>query len=323
MSRLHLTMACWDYDRTRPLLDGSIQPEGIELTSIVLPPDEAFPRMLRSQEFDISEMSLAAYVMLKARGDCPFVAIPAFPSRIFRHSCIFINTNAGIKRPQDLNGKRIGVPEYQMTAAVFGRGMLHHEYGVAPESVEWLWGGQEEPRDTRPISYEVPERIRLNPIPSGKTLSEMLVEGELDALISVKFPAPFLLESPKVERLFPNFKEVELDYFRRTGIFPIMHTVIIREDIYAEHPLVAVSIYKALEQAKEKAYQELHEMIALKTTLPWLLHEVEETQRVMGKDFWAYGVEPNRITLEALAQYLVEQGLARRAPSPEELFILS
>lgn len=322
MSRLHLTMACWDYDRTRPLLDGSIQPEGIELTSVVLPPDEAFPRMLRSQEFDISEMSLAAYVMLKARGDCPFVAIPAFPSRIFRHSCIFINTNTGIKRPQDLNGKRIGVPEYQMTAAVFGRGMLHHEYGVAPESVEWLWGGQEEPRDTRPISYEVPERIRLNSIPSGKTLSEMLVEGELDALISVKFPAPFLLESPKVKRLFPNFKEVELDYFRRTGIFPIMHTVIIREDIYAEHPLVAESIYKAFEQAKEKAYQELYEMIALKTTLPWLLHEVEETRRVMGKDFWAYGVEPNRITLEALAQYLVEQGLARRAPSLEELFIL-
>ena len=320
MSKLSLTLACADYDRTRPLLDGSVQPEGIELVGVPLRPGEIFFRMSRYKEFQVSEMSLASYTILKTRGDCPFVAIPAFPSRMFRHSCIYVNTNAGIESPQDLAGKSIGMPEYQMTAAVYARGMLHHEYGVAPESVLWMRGGLEEPGHQSVVSYKLPEKIKLEAIPPGKVLSRMLEAGEVASLITPNFPSTFLQGSPTVKRLFPDFKEVETDYFRRTGIFPIMHTVVIREDVYKQHPWVAQSLFKAFLRAKEQASQELYEADALKVTLPWVLSEVEETRALMGADLWPYGVEPNRVTLEALTQYLVEQGLAERALPPEELF---
>ena len=264
---------------------------------------------------------LASYTILKTRGDCPFVAIPAFPSRMFRHSCIYVNTNAGIESPQDLAGKSIGMPEYQMTAAVYARGMLHHEYGVAPESVLWMRGGLEEPGHQSVVSYKLPEKIKLEAIPPGKVpLSD--AGGRRGsrpdhAQLSIGL---FLQGSPTVKRLFPDFKEVETDYFRRTGIFPIMHTVVIREDVYKQHPWVAQSLFKAFLRAKEQASQELYEADALKVTLPWVLSEVEETRALMGADLWPYGVEPNRVTLEALTQYLVEQGLAERALPPEELF---
>lgn len=320
MTKLSLTLACADYDRTRPLLDGSVQPEGIELVGVALPPGEIFFRMSRYKEFQVSEMSLASYTIMKTRGDCPFIAIPVFPSRMFRHSCIYINTESGIESPKDLVGKNIGMPEYQMTAAVFARGMLHHDYGVAPESVTWMRGGLEEPGHQSVVSYKLPENIRLEGIPPDKVLSRMLEAGEIAGLITPNFPSTFRQGSPTVKRLFPNFKEVEMDYFRRTGIFPTMHTVVIREDVYQQQPWVAQSLFKAFLKAKKQASQELYEADALKITLPWVLSEVEETRSVMGTDFWPYGVEPNRVTLEALTQYLVEQGVADRALPPEELF---
>jgi 4,5-dihydroxyphthalate decarboxylase len=320
LSKLKLTLACWDYDRTRALFDGTVQPEGIELNCLALAPNETFFRMFRNREFDVSELSLASYSTLKARGDCPFIAIPVFTSRFFRHSCIYVNSDAGIKRPEDLKGKRVGVPEYQVTAAVFVKGMLKQEYGVTAEDVNWFWGGQEAAGRVGVISYQLPERIHLKNIPDGKTLSAMLEAGELDALISPNMPSPFVSGSPKVKRLFPNYKQVEMDYFKRTRIFPIMHTVVLRKEIYEQHPWAAQSLFKAFSQAKALTQKEIYDTDALLVMLPWLIDHIEETRTIMGDDYWPYGLECNRTTLDALTSYLVEQGLAERKLKPEELF---
>jgi 4,5-dihydroxyphthalate decarboxylase len=320
MHKLTLTLACLDYDRTRPLLDGSIEPEGIELIGVVCPPNETFYRMLRFREFDISEMSLSNYAALVARGDRSFVGVPVFPSRTFRHSCIFIHTGSGVERPEDLAGKRIGQPSYEMTAAVYARGLLQHEYGVQPDSVHWFQGRLEATGDRLRQPSEPPAGIRLDWISPGETLSAMLEAGALDALITTDLPSPFLRGSPMVRRLFPNFKQVEQDYFRGTGIFPIMHTIVIRAEVYERNPWIARSLYKAFSAARDHAYREAYEAGALTLTLPWLIDAVEETRAVMGNDYWPYGIASSRPTLEALTQYLVDQGLAPRRVAVEELF---
>lgn len=321
MSKLTLTLACWDYDRVRHVLDGTIEPEGIDILGIVLPPNETFYRMLSFREFDVSEMSLSHYASLKATGDCPFIAIPVFPSRIFRHSSVYISTNSRVERPEDLKGKRVGHLSYQMTAAVFVRGLLQHDYGVAPESVQWLYGPQEAGGTLRRLPAVQPAAsIRLDPIGDGQTLSGMLEDGTLDALVTAIMPTPFVRGSPKVRRLFPNFKEVEQEYFRRTRIFPIMHTLVIRTELYERHPWIARSLFKAFSAARDHAYREAYETDALKLTLPWVVDAIEETRSLMGNDYWPYGVESSRPTLEALIQYLVEQGLAQRPVPVEELF---
>ena len=320
MTKLKLTLACGDYDRTRPLTEGSIQPEGIELSSVCLPPREIFARMLRSQEFDVSEMGLAYYALVKARGECPFVAIPVMLSRFFRHSCIFVNADAGIEKPEELVGKRFGVPDYAQTAGLFVRGMLHHDYGVRAEDVHWYWRPPKEAPQGTLVSLSVPERIRLEPLPPDKNLDDMLEAGDLDAIAPPYLPDPFLRGSPKIRRLFPNFKEIEREYYLRTRIFPIMHLVVVRRDIYEQHPWVALSLYDAFTRAKEHALGGLYEGDALKVSLPWLIDHIEESRAVFGRDLWPYGLEPNRPTLEAATQYLVEQGLADRRVVVEELF---
>jgi 4,5-dihydroxyphthalate decarboxylase len=313
-------MACWDYDRSRPLLDGSIEPQGIELIPVVMPPGELFSRMWRHKEFDVSEMSFGDYCVMTARGESPFIAIPVFPSRIFRHSCIYVNAHAGISSPEDLRGKRIGAPFYQMTAAVFARAALHHDFDVTPESVHWFWGGQEEPGARERIPLNLPPNIKLDAIPPEKTLSAMLDGGELDALITPNFPSPFLRGSPNVRRLFPDFAQVERDYYGRTGIFPIMHTLVINNEVYAQHPWVADSLFNAWVRAKDIAYRELYETDALKLTLPWVVSEVEEMRTLMGDDFWPYGIKANKTVLGAFSQYVVEQGLVDRPLQAQDLF---
>ncbi len=320
MNRLSLSLACLDYDRTRPLLDGSIAPEGIDIVGVVCPPNETFYRMLRFRDFDVSEMSLSMYASLVATGDRSFVGVPVYPSRIFRHSCIYIHSSAGIERPEDLAGKRIGQPAYEMTAAVYARGLLQHEYGVAPTSVHWFQGRLEATGDRMRQPSEPPAGIRLDWIPPGETLSGMLEQGALDAVISTDMPSPFLRRSPKVRRLFPNFKAVEQEYFRRTGIFPIMHTIVIRAEVYERNPWIARSLFKAFSAARDQAYREAYEAGALKLTLPWVLDAVEETRAAMGGDYWPYGIVSSRPTLEALTQYLVDQGLSERRVAVEELF---
>ena len=320
MPNLDLNIACWDYDRTRPLTDGRVQPEGINLDITVLRPREIFPRMLQDQEFHASEMSLASYVILKARDQCPFVAIPVMLSKIFRHDCIYVRPDAGINEPADLRGKRIGLPQYSSTAGVFIKGLMQHEYGVSPHEMTWFMGGQDTPAPAPLVPLDLPADIHLEFIPEDKTLEGMLADGELDALFATYIPNLFLNGSPTIARLFPNFKEVEQDYYRRTGIFPIMHTVVIREDVHREHPWVAASLYDAFSQAKDLAVGGLYDTDALALTLPFLIDHLEESRRIFGSDYWSYGVESNRPALEGLSQYVVDQGLAPRVVSIEELF---
>src|SRR5579862_4711462 len=226
MPDLKLTLACWDYDRTRPLIDGRVRPEGIELDIKVLRPRQTFDRMLDDREFHVSELSLASYAALMGRGDCPFVAVPVALSKIFRHSCIYVR--AGIRTPADLKGKRVGTTQYSSTALVFIRGMLQHEYGVAPSDLHWFMGGLAAPTQQPLIPLDLPKDVRLDFLPAGKTLEAMFEAGELDALLSIYIPGLFLKGSPRIARLFPDFKAVEQDYYRRTRIFPIMHTVVLR-----------------------------------------------------------------------------------------------
>ncbi len=320
MSKLRLTLAAWDYDRVRPLFDGSIEPQGIEITPIVSRPSETFFRMLRHKEFEVAELSLANYTMLRARGDDSFMAIPVFPSRLFRHSCIYVNKNAHINEPKDLAGKKIGVPEYSMTAAVFARGMLLHEYGVTPDSIEWFSGTQDGLQRPSRIDYDLPESVVLNRMPLEQDMGPMLDDGELDAIISPNAPHSLDDDPSPVERLFPDYRQAEKEYFAKTGIFPIMHTIVLRRDVYEAHPWAATSLYDAFIKAKQWAYDQLVETDALKLTLPWVVAEVEETRRVMGHDFWPYGINQNRVSLEALPQYLFEQNLTARVPEIEELF---
>lgn len=320
MSDLRLSMACWNYDRTKALMDGTVKPDGIDLIYLSLPVEETFFRMLRHHEFDIAEMSLSSYVVSLFQEPAPFIAIPVFPSRFFRHSCIYINQKSGIREPKDLIGKRIGTPEYQMTAGVWIRGILADHYGVPIDSVEYFTGGEEEPGRPEKLPLHLPKNIHVTPIGPTQTLSSMLENGEIDALYTARMPSCFASNSPNVGRLFPNYKVVEQDYFRKTGIFPIMHTIVIRREVYNKYPWVAQSMMKALIQAQKQAYDELYQTAALKIMLPWLVSEAEETQKVMGRDFWPYGFEANESTLSIFLRYSYEQGLSKRQLSPKELF---
>jgi 4,5-dihydroxyphthalate decarboxylase len=317
---LRLTLACWDYDRTRALIEGSVVPEGIELIYLNQPVEETFFRMMRFREFDCSEMSLSSYAASLGSENPPFIAIPVFPSRFFRHSCIFVSAKSGIRKPEELKGKRIGVPEYQMTAPVWIRGILSDDYGVKVTDVEHCSGGEEEPGREEKLKLDLPSTIRLRAIPADKTLSGMLAEGELDALVTARAPSTFQKQPDKVRRLFSDYVETEKQYYRRTKIFPIMHTVVIRRDVYAKNPWVAQSLYKAFTEAKAKAYALYNQSAALPAMVPWLLAGLEEARREMGEDWWPYGLEPNRAVLETFLRYHHEQGLSRRRLSPDELF---
>lgn len=320
MANLKLTLACWNYDRTRPLIDGRVKPEGIDLDIQILRPRQSFQRMLDNQEFQVSELSLASYTALKARGDCPFVAVPVALSKIFRHSCIYVRKGAGIEKPEDLRGKRVGTSQYSSTGLCFMRGMLEHDYGIKSEDMHWFMGGLNTFVEQPLIPLNLPKAIKLDFLSGTQTLEQMFDAGELDALLTLYIPHSFLNGAPHIARLWPNFKEVEQDYYRRTKIFPIMHTVVVREDVHREHPWVAKSIYRAFSEAKALAVDGLYDTDALHLSLPFLIDHVEEAWRVFGKDFWAYGVEPNRPTWEAIARFVHEQGLAPRVVTPEELF---
>jgi len=265
-------------------------------------------------------MSLSSYTVTLGRENPPFIAIPVFPSRFFRHSCIYFNADSGIREPKDLKGKRIGTPEYQMTAPVWIRGILRDEYGVKVTDPHYLTGGEEEPGRSEKLKLDLPPEIRVEPIAGDKTLSRMLETGELDALYTARMPSTYRGGEGKVQRLFPNFHEVEREYYRRTKIFPIMHTVVIRREVYDENPWVAQSLMKAFTLAQREIYADMHETGALKFMLPWLLHHVEETEKIMGKDYWPYGFQPNRAVLETFLRYHHEQGLSKPRLKPEELF---
>jgi 4,5-dihydroxyphthalate decarboxylase len=320
MPKLQLSMACCNYDRTRALLDDRIPIDGIELTCLSLPVEEVFFRMLRHQEFDIAEMSLSSYVLSLFSEKPLFIAIPVFPSRFFRHSCIYINRNSGIREPKDLAGKRVGTPEYQMTAGVWIRGILSDEYSVPVKSVSYFNGGLEQPGRSEKLALSLPADIRLQPIPETKTLAAMLDAGEIDAIYTAPMPSTFTHGSGTVKRLFEDYETVERAYFLKTRIFPIMHTVVIRREVYQMNPWVAQSLCKAFALAQQEVYHDLCYTSALKFMLPWLIRHVEETRAVMGEDFWPYAFEPNVRTLDTFLRYHYEQGLSKRQLAPRELF---
>jgi 4,5-dihydroxyphthalate decarboxylase len=319
MGNIHLTLACEDYDRTRPLKDGRIKPEGIELNYLVLSVEEIFWRMMKYEEFDASELSMGAFLTAAAQGRRPFIAIPVFPSRTFRHRCIFINTTSGIERPEDLRGKRMGVPEYSMTAAVWLRGLFQHEYGVPPGEIYWVQAGEEHPGRKDRVDFDMPAGVRMESRPDT-TLNAMIESGEIDAMMSPRMPTCFLNGSPRVRRLFPNYKQAEMEYFRKTGLFPIMHVMVIRRAIYDAHPWVAQTLYKAFCEAKNLCMKEFYDTNVLRVSLPWTSAEYEETRALMTADYWPYGIAPNRANLEMLHSYLYEQGLIKQKINLDELF---
>jgi 4,5-dihydroxyphthalate decarboxylase len=320
MSNLKLTLACWDYDRTRPLIDGRVRAEGIDLDIKVLRPREAFPRMLERKEFDVSELSLASYVTLVGRGTCPFVGLPVALSKTFRHSCIYVRTDAHIRAPHDLRDKRVGTTQLGSTGTIFMNGMLQHEYGVAMEDIHWFVGGLNVPTSPPLLPLNLPKKVKYEFLSAGQTLEAMLEAGELDALFALYIPSMFQTGSARVARLFPNYKEVEQDYYRRTRIFPIMHIVVMRDDVPRQNPWVAQSIYRAFCEARDLAVNGLYDTDALRLSLPWLINHVEESWQVLGKEFWSYGLEANRPALEAIGTYVYEQGFSPRPVKPEELF---
>ena len=320
MSKLQLTLACWNYDRTRALMDGSVQAEGIDLNCLNLPVEETFFRMLRNKEFDVAELSLSSYLIGLSKPERPFIAIPVFPSCVFRHSGIFVNADSGIHEAKDLIGKRVGTPEYQMTAAVWIRGILAEHHGVPFDQMRYLTGGAEQAGRSEKLKLVLPPHISVERIGPDQTLSQMLLNGEIDALYTARTPSTFHSNPGKVRRLFPNYGEVERAYYRKTRIFPIMHVVVIRRDVYEANRWIAQSLYKAFLQAQRLCYADLDEHVVLKAMLPWLNSNVEELKSEMGDDFWPYGVEKTHTTLSTLLRYAREQGLISSELRVEELF---
>lgn len=318
--RKTINFGCWDYDRMAPIMDGRVRPQGIDLNFLNMPVEETFFRMLRNQEFEASELSLSSYVVSLHKPERPFVAIPVFPSRFFRHSSIYVNADSGIDRPEDLVGKRVGCPEYQMTAPVWIRGILSDDFGVTVDSVTYYTGGEEEPNRSEKLKLDLPDNIKVVPIGPDKTLSQMLHDGEIDALYTARKPSTYSGPNGKVRRLFENFPEVEKAYFARTGIFPIMHTVGIRRADYEADPWICQSLLKAFSEAKDITMQSLSETAALKAMLPWAAAHFEEAQATLGPDYWPYGFDRNRETIATFLRYSHEQGLSPRILEPEEIF---
>jgi 4,5-dihydroxyphthalate decarboxylase len=317
---LQLSLAVGDYDRTRAIFDGRAKIEGCDITAVMLEPEEAFHRAFKFQEFDVSEISMSSYIMTTARGEAHYIAIPAFVSRLFRHSGIYIRTDRGIRRPEELKGKTIGLPEYQMTANVWIRGILQEEYGVKPGDIKWRRGGLEEAGREERAAIKLPANVELQSVPNDRTLSDMLAKGEIDGLISARAPSCFLQGAANVERLFPDYPAAEEAYFKKTRIFPIMHAIGIRRSLVEKYPWLAVSVYKAFLKAKAICTHELGQIGHLATTLPWSVYEYERLRKVMGDDYWSYGAHENKHTLETLARYSHEQGLSVRQLSFKEMF---
>jgi 4,5-dihydroxyphthalate decarboxylase len=322
MARLPLTFACALYDRMQPLYTDEVQAEGIDLNFLAIEqPRPIFDRMSGGQEFDVAEYSSSEFVQRFANQQCPFVALPVFPSRVFRHGFIAVHKKAGINKPKDLEGKRIGVPLLTMTAAIFIRGMLQHEYGVDFSKVHWVQGAMNTGgAHGSPTVLPLLKKASIEHNTSGKTMSDLIEERVVDATIGTSLPEA-IRTNPDIVRLFPDFVDLEKDYYKRTGIYPIMHLVAIKKDIYERYPFVASSLYDAFVKSKEIALERMFNLRALRYMTPWLMRDVDEIHDIFNGDPWPYGVEPNRPTLEALVTYLVDQHLIAKPVKVDDLFV--
>jgi 4,5-dihydroxyphthalate decarboxylase len=319
MSNLQLSVAVGNYDRVRPLMDGTVQIDGVDPIFMNLPPEEIFFRAFRSRDFDICELSMSSFTVKTADGDCPYVGVPAFVSRAFRHNSIYVHRNR-IKSPTDLKGKRVGLPEYQLTACVWARIILEDDHGVKPSDVAWVRGGVEHPGRLEKIGIRLPAGVLLEDAPEGTTISELLQRGEIDGFIAPRVPRLSGGNNPDIGWLFADPIAAGRAYYERTGIFPIMHLTGIRRELVEKHPWLPVAVLKAFSQAKSKCLEELEDTAASKITLPFVAEQLRAARQLMGADFWSYGLAPNRKVLDTFLRHHHAQGLSSRLVSPEELF---
>jgi 4,5-dihydroxyphthalate decarboxylase len=320
MSDLRLSVAVGDYDRMRPLFDGEVRIDGVDPVFMKLEPEEIFFRAFRHAEFDVCELSLSSFTVKTARGDNPYVGIPVYPSRAFRHTSIVVRTDRGITKPEDLRGRRIGTPEYQLTACVWARALLEEDYGVRCADITWVRGGLEQPGRVEKIALTLPADVRLEDAPADTTLSAMLEAGEIDGIIAPRAPAAFDRGDPRVGWLFPEPDVTATDYFRRTRIFPIMHVLGLRRTIAEAHPWLPGALLKAFEQSKQRALAKLTDVAATKVTMPFVEEQLRKVRALMGQDFWSYGVAANQHVLENFLRHHHAQGLSPRKVTVQELF---
>ncbi|MFO1281570.1 MAG: ABC transporter substrate-binding protein [Burkholderiales bacterium] len=320
MGKLRIKIAAWDYDRVRPIIDGRVPVEGCEVDFLVLPPEQCFHRAYLQKEFEVSEIGFSPYLIAYSRGVHPYIALPVFLSRMFRHSAVYVRTDRGIRRPEDLKGKRVGIVEYQMSAVMWPRGMFADDHGVKPADILWRQGGLDVPGRKDKFPLNLPPGFPLEPVPEGRTLSAMIADGSLDAVITPRPPGCYRDGRTPVARLYEDYETAEREYYRRTGIFPIMHALGVRVDVHERHPWLAGALTRAFTEAKRIATADLFEQDALKVSLPWIASHAQQTRALMGEDFWPYGVEANRRTLEVMTRYSYEQGLAVRRLGVDEIF---
>jgi 4,5-dihydroxyphthalate decarboxylase len=308
------------FDRTGPILDGTVKPEGITLQFQPGHPGELFRRVAQTTDLDLAEMSTSTYMNLVSRGDDRYVALPVFLSRNFRHGYIFVARDSGVERPEDLRGKKVAVPEYQMTAALWQRAALQHDYGVLPGELRWFEGGLARPGFLDRNHLPPPPGVSIERIPEDQYLEGLLAAGELDALFTATRPAAFRDGSGRVRRLFPSFVAVEREYYQRTGHFPIMHLAVVRGALFREHRWVAESLTRAFAEAQRIGWGRVTDTGTLAVMLPWLPDYLEQGPPIMGPKDWRYGFRENYATLSAMCEYHHEQGLSNRRLTPEELF---
>jgi 4,5-dihydroxyphthalate decarboxylase len=319
MPPLPLTLAISEYDHVRDLVSGRVKAEGIDLRALVLPIEEIFYRFTIYREWDVSEMAMGKYVSLRSQGDTSLTAIPVFPSRMFRHSSIYVRSDGPVNTPADLRSRRVGVPEWAQTAAIYTRGLLVHKYGLALADIAWVQAGVNEPGRTEKVALKLPPGVTVER-PAEKSLNGMLLAGELDAVMTAHAPAAFEAGDPRIKRLFPDFMPVELAYWRETGIFPIMHCIAIQTRVLGAHPWIAMNLLTAFEAAKRRSVARAFEATASRFPIPWSHERASLAAPLFGNEYWPYGIEPNRATLTAFLSYAHEQGVCHRLLTPEELF---
>jgi 4,5-dihydroxyphthalate decarboxylase len=319
MAKVPLTLAIGEYDHVRDLFDGTVPVMGVDLTVLRLSIEEMFYRFLLHGEFDVSELSFAKIVALAAQDDSRFVPLPVFPSRVFRHSSIYVRSDGGIGRPEELAGKRVGVPEWAQTAAIYSRGLLAHEYGVELASIHWHQAGVNEPGRREKVALDLPAGFRVTVV-ADRSLSDMLLAGDLDAILSARPPAPITAGDPRVRRLFADYRDVELAYARKTGIFPIMHVIAMRREVFDRDRWLAMNLFKAFDAARLRSLERAADITASFFPLPWIPDELRRARELLGGDPWPYGIEANRTTVDAFLHYAFEQGVCRRLLTAEELF---
>lgn len=320
MTDISMSFACVATDRTRPVIDGRSPIKGVQVTTTTGEPEEIFRRVLREKNFEIAELSMGSHIVTTARGDSSYVGIPVFLSRAFRHSNIFVRTDRGIKRMEDLKGRRVGLPEYQQTAALWIRGMLKDQHGVGPEDLTWVVGSQEEPGGSERIALDLPPSIKIERLGPNDTLNALLVSGDIEAIVTPRLPSSYVNRTAPVDRLFPAFQEAEIAFHKETGFFPIMHCLTVRKDVAAAHPWLPLELFHAFSKAKQMAMTELAFVNVLRVSLPWVAAALAETRKAMGTNYWTYGFAANRDELSAMTRYAYADGLAGRLLQPEELF---